>query len=107
MAIFGAVIHQQEDFSRSDPFTEGIDKPLGLTINPVQVFKDKNEGLVETLAQEHLLERLKRPPAPDLRVHLGQVRLLVIDAEQCKQIRQCVFEAAVQFQHLANDFLPA
>ncbi len=54
--------------------------PLGLAVDPVQVFKDQDQGLVQALAQEEFLERLERPPSADLRVHLGQRRSRIFDA---------------------------
>ena len=86
--------------------TQHVEKPLRLTVDPVQVFKDQDQRLVETLAQEQLLERLKRPPPPNLRVHLLQRRGLLFDAEQGKEIGQGVFQAAVERQHFAVDLLP-
>jgi hypothetical protein len=68
--IFGAIVHQQEDFSRGDPFTESVEKPLRLTVDPVQVLKDEDEWLVETLAQKQFLESVKRAPTANLGVHL-------------------------------------
>ena len=76
--------------------TQRIEKPLRLAVDPVQVLKDENERLIETLAQEELLERLKRPPPPNLRVHLLQRRGLLLNAQQRKEIGQRVFQAAVQ-----------
>ena len=72
--------------------TQHIQKALRLTVNPVQVFKDQDQRLVETLAQEQLLERLERPSPPNLRVHLLQRRGLFFNAQQGKQIGQRVFQ---------------
>ena len=69
----------------------------------MQILKDEDEGLFQTLPQEKSLQRLERPPPPNLRVHLGQVRLLVVDAEQRKQIGQGVFEAAVEREYFPGD----
>src|SRR5215813_14559709 len=52
MAILRAVVDQQQNPRIGDTLTERIEKPLHLIIYPVQVFKDENEGPVETLAQE-------------------------------------------------------
>ena len=70
MAILGAVVGQQQKLGAGHTLTQHVEKALRLAINPVQVFKDQNQRLVETLAQEQLLERLERPSAPNLRVHL-------------------------------------
>jgi hypothetical protein len=54
--------------------------------------------LIQTLAQEQLLERLERPPSPNLRVHLLQGRGLFFNPQQRKQIGQSVFQAAIEHQ---------
>ena len=107
MAILGAIVHQQQDLAPGHTLTQRVEKPLRLTINPMQVFKDENQRLIETLAQEQLLERLKRPSAPNLRVHLLQRRGLFFNAQQGKQIGQRVFQAAIERQHFAGDLLPS
>ena len=75
---------------------------MRLTVNPMQVFKDEDQRLIETLAQEELLERLKRAPAANLRVHLLQRRGLLFNAQQRKQIGQGVFQAAVEHRALCR-----
>ena len=62
----------------------------------MQVFKDENQRLIETFPQEELLERFKRAPAANLRVHLLERRGLFFDPQQGKQIGQRVFQAAVE-----------
>jgi len=58
----------------------------------VQIFKDEDERLVETLAQEQLLERFKRPSPADLRVHLLERKTWIVDAKEREEIRQRVFQ---------------
>ena len=70
MAILGTVVGQQQQLGAGHTLTEYIQETLRLPIDPVQIFKDQDHRLVETLAQKQPLERLKRPPSPDLRVHL-------------------------------------
>ena len=106
MAILGTIVHQQQDLGRGHALTEHVRKPLRLAIDPVQVLKDQDQRLIETLPQEELLERLKGPSAPNLRVHLLQRRGLFFNPQQGKQIGQGVFQAAVEHQHFAADFLP-
>ena len=107
MAILRAIVHQQQNLGAGHTLTQHIEKPLRLAVDPVQVFKDQDQRLIETLAQEQLLERLKRPPPPNLRVHLLQRRGLFFDAQQGKQIGQGVFQTAVEHQHFAGDLLPS
>ena len=67
MPIFRAVVDQQQDVSTSHALTQYIQKPLRLTVDPVQVFKDQDQGLVETLTQEEFLD------APQTSVAAGSV----------------------------------
>src|SRR5206468_1918099 len=82
-------------------------KPLRLGVDPVQIFKDKDKGLVETLAQKELLDSLKRSSAPNLRVHLLEWGRLFFHPEQGIQVGQGVFETTIQDEHLAGDLLLA
>ena len=70
MAILGPIVDQEQQLGTGHTLTQDIEKSLRLAVDPVQVFKDEDQRLVETLPQEELLERLKRPPPPNLRVHL-------------------------------------
>ena len=51
-------------------------------VDPVQVLEDHDQRLVEALAHQYPLDRLQRPPPPDLRVHLRQRVVALDDAEQ-------------------------
>src|SRR4030095_12192618 len=86
MPILRPVIDEQQDARRGNTLAQDIQKPLRLGVNPVQVFKNQDERLIQTLAQHKLLYGLKRPPAPDLGVHLLQRRGRVLDAQERKQV---------------------
>src|SRR5438477_5429111 len=105
MPVLRAVVGQEQQLGAGHTLTEYIQEALRLPIDPMQVFKDQNQRLVETFAQEQLLERLKGAPPPNLRVHLLQRRGLLFNAEQRKQIGQRVFQAAVEHEDFATDFL--
>src|SRR5262249_34847445 len=109
MPILGSVVHQQQQAGRGYTLTQGIEKPLGLAVNPVQVFKDQDHQLVEALPQEEFLDGRERPLPPDLRlrVHLLQGGGRIVQAEQGEEVGQGLFEATVQHEHLAADFLPS
>ena len=80
LAIFRPIVHQQQNPGTGHTLTQGIEKSLRLTVDPMQVFKDQDQRLIETLTQEQPLERLERPPPANLRVHLLQRRGLFFDA---------------------------
>ena len=62
MAVFGPIVHQQQDLSRGDTLTQRVEELLRFAVNPMQVFKDQDQGLFPTLAQEQPLERVKGAP---------------------------------------------
>src|SRR5215813_6423618 len=96
LPILGAIVGQQQNAGTGHTLAQGIEEALGLRVDPVQVLKDEDKGLVKTLAQKELLESIKRSLPPNLRIHLLEAHLRVFDAEQGKEIRQSVFQAAVQ-----------
>ena len=70
MPVLRPVIGAQEKPGTGHTLAEGVKEALRLAINPVQVFKDQHQRLVQTLPQEQLLQRLEGSFPPDLRVHL-------------------------------------
>src|SRR5437016_1721279 len=80
-AILGAVVHQQEEAGTGYTLTQGVEKTLRLGVDPVQVFKDEDEGLVETLAQEEAFQGLKDASAPNLGVHVLEAGSRIFDAK--------------------------
>src|SRR5882724_9601706 len=59
--ILGTIVHQQEDTRCRYTFAEKIKECLGLAVQPVQVFKNESERLVETLAHQQPLDGCKCP----------------------------------------------
>src|SRR5206468_1548327 len=106
LPILRPVVHQEENTGTGHTLTQGVEKALRLRINPVQIFKDQDKRLVETLAQKELLDSIKRSSAPNLRVHLLEWGRLFFYPEQSKEVGQGVFETAIQHQHFAAHFLP-
>jgi hypothetical protein len=51
MLILGPVIDQEQNACRGQPVDEDIKKGLRFVIQPLQVFKENQEGLVQTLSQ--------------------------------------------------------
>src|SRR4030095_3577499 len=43
VAVFGPIVHQQQDLCRGDTLTQHVEKALGLAVDPVQVLKDEDE----------------------------------------------------------------
>src|SRR5262249_13005259 len=95
LPILGAIVGQQENAGTGDTLNQGIEEALGLSVDPVQVLKDKDQRLIEALPEEKLFEGLKGPPPPNLRVHLLEAGHRLFEAQQGKKIGQGVFEAAI------------
>src|SRR5215510_8847087 len=107
MPILRAVINQQQQSGGGNTLTEQREKRLGLAVQPVQILKDEDQGLVETLADQQALERLKGAPPPHLGVfhQLRHRSMRIGHPEQRQQVGQDVFQTAVQREHLAQDLL--
>jgi hypothetical protein len=73
----------------------------------MQVLEDHHQRLIERLAQQYPLDSVECAPLAHLRVHLRQRIVAVGDAEQAEQVRQGIFEAAIERDHAAcNLFTP-
>ena len=69
VAVLRTIVGQEQHLA-GHTLAQRLEKSLGLAVDPMQIFKDENQRLVETLAQEELLERLERALPSNLRVHL-------------------------------------
>ena len=105
MLILRPVIHQQQYTRRRHTLTEESQESLGFAVQPVQILKDENEGLVETLPHQQPLDRLKRSAVLNLGVHLLQRRIRLGDPQQGKEIGQRVFQTTIKSEHFASDLL--
>src|SRR5262249_37032236 len=50
MAVLRAVIDEQQEGRGGDTLAQGIEEALRLSVDPVQVLKDENQGLLEAFA---------------------------------------------------------
>jgi hypothetical protein len=105
MSVLGPVVHQQQEFRGSDGIGQQVQQLLGVLVDPVEVFEDQHQRLVETLTQDSALDRFQRPPLPDLPVHLRQRIVTLDDAEQTEQVRQRVFQTSIEDRDPAGNFL--
>ena len=103
MAILGPVVDHHQNLRGADSVGEQLQQRLGLRVNPVQVLEDDDERLVEALAHDEALDRLARAAASNGSVHLVEARVARRNSEQREQMRQRIFERAVERQHLAGD----
>src|SRR5207247_10464158 len=85
--ILGAVVCQQQKTCTGHTLAQHIEQPLRLRVDPMQVFKDEDQRLVETLAQQQLLYGLERPSAAYLGVHLLERGSQVFYSQQGKEVR--------------------
>ena len=105
VAILRTIVHQQQDWP-GDTLTQHIQKPLGLTVDPVQVFKDQDQRLLKALPQEQLLSasNVRRRRIWGSICCNGR---LLFNPQQRKKIRQGVFQAAVEHRALCRRPSPA
>src|SRR5262245_29418218 len=107
MPVLRAVIDQQQHSGSGNTLAEQREKRLGLAVQPVQILKDEDEGLIETLADKQALECVEGAPPPHLGIfhHLRHRRVRIGNTQQRQQVGQDVFQTAVQGEHFTQDLL--
>ena len=123
MRILGTIIHQHQDLRGADGVGEEIQERLGLLIDPVQVFEDHHQRLVERFAQQDALDGVEGAPLLDLPVHLRERvilcagRYLRVDrgcsqcegrlgnSEQRENIGPRIFQRRIQHGESSRDLL--
>ena len=89
MAILRPVIHQKQILGSSDTVGQQIEEGLRLLIDPMQVFEDDDQRLVETFAQDDALDRIERATLAGSRFNLRNLTVLVTEAKQPVKVWQC------------------
>jgi hypothetical protein len=70
MAVLGPVVYQQENSGSGNAFAQQTEKCLRLGTEPVQIFKDYDQRLIEAFAQQQPFDRVENASSSDLWVHL-------------------------------------
>ncbi|MCY1283203.1 hypothetical protein D9M70_320760 [compost metagenome] len=107
MAVLGPVVDQQHHARGGHMVDHHVEEGLGLAIEPLQVFKDQHQRLVDALAHQQPGNRVKGALAPDRRIHGRQRRTRFGGAEQVEQVGQVIFQRAVERQQPARHLLAA
>ena len=105
MAVLGPIVHQQQDARRADAVGQQVQECLRLAIDPVQVFEDHYQRLVDTLAQQDALDRLQRASLAGLRLDLRDLLVLIGQAKQPIQVGKRVLQRSIEREHAPGYFL--
>ncbi len=84
VAIFRPVVDQQQHARIGNAIGEQIEQGLDLGIDPVKVFEDQNNRMLQRLAQNDPLYYLERATTSDLRIHLCKRVRVLLDPKQPK-----------------------
>ena len=52
MLVLRSVVHEQKDTRCDHTIAQHVEKSLGLAVQPLEVLKEEQQGLVEALAQQ-------------------------------------------------------
>jgi hypothetical protein len=96
MVVFGAEVDEQKYTRVGDAVGQQIEQRLGLAVDPVQVLKDDDGGLIQAFAQDEALDRVENPPALDLRIHLRDWVRTLMQSQQSVEQRQRIVERRVE-----------
>ena len=88
-----------------DRVGEQIQECLRPVVDPMQVFEDHYQRLVEALAQQDALDRVERAPLASLHLDLRDLTVLIAQAEQPVQVGECILERAIEREDLAVNLL--
>jgi hypothetical protein len=64
----------------------------------MEVLEHNDQRLVEAFAQQDALEGILRALPPNLRIHLGERIVTLVDSEQTENVRHGVFQRTVEFE---------
>src|ERR1700687_4835122 len=104
MLVFRSVIEHHQDVRVADAIREKIEQRLRLSVDPVEVFEDEQQGVIDALAMNQTPDRVASAAAPDRGIHLVERTSTVMHAEQSKQVRHRLLEGAVESEHSSGDF---
>jgi hypothetical protein len=104
--VFRAVVDQQEHAGCGQALDQSLEERLRLRIDPVQVFKDQQQRLHLTFAQQHALERLQHALTPLRRLELLERTVLWEDVQQGEERGKRLLQRLVERQHLPGDLGP-
>src|SRR6202023_1508219 len=104
MLVFRTVVEHHQDMRGADAICEKIEQRLGLSVDPVQVFEDEQQGVIDALAMNQAPDRVASAAAPDRGIHLVERTSTVMHAEQSKQVRHRLLEGAVESEHASGYF---
>ena len=104
--VLRAVVHDQQDAGRRQTVDQAVEQGLRLSVEPVQVFKDQQQGLHLAFAQQHALER-GEGPLPSLRRIERQERAVGGQRlQECQQCRDGLLQRLIQGQEVPRHFGP-
>jgi hypothetical protein len=87
---------------RGETLDQPVEQRLGLGIDPVQVFKDQEQGLHLAFAQQHPLEPVERALAALRRVEIEKGAVVRHGVQERQQRREGLLERLVEGEHLAG-----
>src|SRR6059058_3364718 len=79
-----------------------MEQRLALAVNPMKIFEDQNDRLVDAFPKKYPFNPLLSAAAPNLWVHPRYLVILLLDSEQREQIGQSVLQRAIEGEHFAG-----
>ena len=98
MLVLGPVVHQEEYRGGGEAVQEAVEKRLRPRIDPVQVFKEQEQRLELTFAQQQALHRLQRLLTTLQWIEVAPLGVVNRDVEQGQKHRQCRHQCLIEHQ---------
>src|SRR5262245_32839207 len=106
MLVLWSIVHQQQQRRREQAVHKAVQQGLGLGVNPVQIFKDQEQRLHLTFAQQYALECGERALPPQLRIKPQKWAIGGQRIQESQQRRNSLLQGFVQGQEVSSDLGP-
>jgi hypothetical protein len=104
--VLGAVVDEPQQARRAEAVDQPVEQRLGLTVDPVEILEDQEEGLLARFPQQQPPHGVKCLLATLSRVEGLPCGIVHGHVEQSQQRRQRRLERAVEGEQLARHLLP-
>ena len=106
MLVLGTIVHQEEEAGRGQALHQAVKEGLRLGVDPVQILKDEEEGLLLALAQEHPLQGIERALAALRGIELQEWTVVRQGVQEGQERWEGVLQGRVQRQDLSGHLGP-